>query len=154
MPWCTSASPARRGGGLIGWFLLYGAYFGFAEGAEKALVADLTPRGRQGTAFGYYNAALGGGALIASVAFGFLYQRFGPASRSARLGARRARRLCSCSLAADGWLRSLIRMPNILVTNDDGVHSEGSRRLRPRSRTSERSRLSRRFRKPARSATP
>src|SRR6185436_1600456 len=66
--------------GLVGWFLLYGAYFGFAEGAEKALVADLTPRGRQGTAFGYYNAALGVGALVASVAFGFLYERFGPAA--------------------------------------------------------------------------
>ena len=63
---------------LICWFLLYGTYFGFAEGAEKALVADLTPRGRQGTAFGYYNAALGIGALIASVGFGFLYERFGP----------------------------------------------------------------------------
>ena len=63
---------------LICWFLLYGTYFGFAEGAEKALIADLTPRGRQGTAFGYYNAAVGVGALVASVAFGFLYQRFGP----------------------------------------------------------------------------
>ena len=65
---------------LICWFLLYGAYFGFAEGAEKALIADLTPPGRQGTAFGYYNAAIGVGALIASVAFGFLYERFGPAA--------------------------------------------------------------------------
>ncbi len=63
---------------LICWFLLYGTYFGFAEGAEKALIADLTPRGRQGTAFGYYNAAIGIGALVASVAFGFLYERFGP----------------------------------------------------------------------------
>ena len=63
---------------LICWFLLYGTYFGFAEGAEKALVADLTPAGRQGTAFGYYNAALGIGALVASVGFGFLYERFGP----------------------------------------------------------------------------
>ena len=63
---------------LICWFLLYGTYFGFAEGAEKALIADLTPAGRQGTAFGYYNAALGIGALVASVGFGFLYERFGP----------------------------------------------------------------------------
>jgi MFS family permease len=65
--------------GLICWFLLYGTYFGFAEGAEKALIADLTPAGRHGTAFGFYNAALGVGALIASVGFGFLYERFGPA---------------------------------------------------------------------------
>lgn len=62
---------------FISWFLVYGVYFALAEGAEKALVADLTPSGRQGTAFGYYNAALGVGALAASVIFGFLYDRFG-----------------------------------------------------------------------------
>jgi MFS family permease len=62
---------------LIAWFLVYGSYFAFTEGAEKALVADLTPAGRQGTAFGVYNAALGVGALAASVTFGFLYERFG-----------------------------------------------------------------------------
>jgi MFS family permease len=59
-------------------FLLYGVHFALAEGAEKALVADLTPVGRQGLAFGLYNAALGIGALVASVAFGVLYERFGP----------------------------------------------------------------------------
>jgi MFS family permease len=68
----TTSAPA-----LIGWFLLYGAHFAFAEGAEKALIADLTPHARQGTAFGYYNATLGVGALIASVMFGLLYERYG-----------------------------------------------------------------------------
>jgi MFS family permease len=62
---------------FIGWFLCYGVYFALAEGTEKALIADLTPRGRQGSAFGLYNAALGLGALIASVSFGYLYDRFG-----------------------------------------------------------------------------
>ena len=62
---------------LIAWFLLYGAHFAFVEGAEKALIADLTPAASQGTAFGYYNATLGAGALIASITFGFLYERFG-----------------------------------------------------------------------------
>ena len=61
-------------------FLVYGLHFALAEGAEKALVADLTPAREQGTAFGLYNAALGAGALIASIAFGYLYQRFGPAT--------------------------------------------------------------------------
>jgi MFS family permease len=65
---------------LVSWFLLYGAYFAFAEGAEKALVADLTPAHAEGTAFGFYNAALGVGTLTASVVFGFLYERFGPAA--------------------------------------------------------------------------
>ena len=64
---------------LIAWFLAYGSYFALTEGAEKALVADLTPAGRQGFAFGVYNAALGVGVLAASVAFGFLYERFGAA---------------------------------------------------------------------------
>jgi MFS family permease len=65
---------------FIAWFLLYGIYFALAEGAEKALVADLTPAQRHGTAFGVYNAALGAGALTASVVFGFLYERFSPAA--------------------------------------------------------------------------
>jgi MFS family permease len=64
--------------GLIAWFLLYGAYFGLAEGSEKALVADLTPAALRGSAFGFYNAALGVGTLSASILFGFLYERFGP----------------------------------------------------------------------------
>lgn len=66
--------------GFVSWFLLYGVYFALAEGAEKALVADLTPARRQGTAFGYYNAALGLGTLAASVVFGFVYERVSPSA--------------------------------------------------------------------------
>jgi MFS family permease len=62
---------------FVAWFLFYGVYFALAEGAEKALVADLTPPARHGAAFGLYNAALGVGTLSASVAFGFFYDRFG-----------------------------------------------------------------------------
>ena len=69
---------ARSAAGFIAWFLFYGIHFALAEGAEKALVADMTPSGRQGTAFGYYNAALGVGTLTASVLFGFIYERFSP----------------------------------------------------------------------------
>ena len=65
---------------FVAWFLFYGVYFALAEGAEKALVADLTPPGRHGTAFGYYNAALGLGTLSASVVFGFVYERFSPSA--------------------------------------------------------------------------
>jgi MFS family permease len=71
---------ARDAWTLIAWFLVYGSYFAFTEGAEKALVADFTPAGRQGTAFGLYNATLGVGGLTASVAFGLLYDRFGAAA--------------------------------------------------------------------------
>jgi MFS family permease len=62
---------------FIAWFLLYGVYFAFAEGAEKALIADLTPAARRGAAFGWYNAVTGIGALIASILFGELYEHFG-----------------------------------------------------------------------------
>ena len=40
-------------------FAVYGIYFGLTEGVEKALVADLVPADRRGTAFGWYNLALG-----------------------------------------------------------------------------------------------
>ncbi len=62
---------------FIAWFLFYGVYFALAEGAEKALVADLTPADRRGAAFGWYNATTGVGALIASVLFGELYDHYG-----------------------------------------------------------------------------
>jgi MFS family permease len=62
---------------FIAWFLVYGVFFALTEGAEKALVADLTPAARSGAAFGLYNAVLGVGVLAASVAFGFLYERAG-----------------------------------------------------------------------------
>jgi MFS family permease len=66
--------------GLLAWFLVYGFYFGFAEGTEKALVADLAPRSRLGTAFGVYNAVQGLGGLLASVLFGVLWTLFGAAA--------------------------------------------------------------------------
>jgi MFS family permease len=65
---------------LVVWFLVYGFYFGFAEGTEKALVADLAPDARRGLAFGIYNAVQGIGALAASVVFGVLWSAYGPAA--------------------------------------------------------------------------
>jgi MFS family permease len=62
---------------LLSWFLVYGFYFGFAEGTEKALVADLAPAAHRGTAFGIYNGIVGLGALFASIVFGVLWTSFG-----------------------------------------------------------------------------
>ena len=62
---------------LLGWFLVYGFYYGFAEGTEKALVADLAPAARRGTAFGIYNAVTGLGALTASIIFGIVWKTYG-----------------------------------------------------------------------------
>ena len=61
-------------------FAVYGLYFGLTEGVEKALVADLVPPDRRGAAFGWYNLALGLGALPASLIFGALWDRKGPAT--------------------------------------------------------------------------
>jgi MFS family permease len=59
---------------LVAWFLVYGVYYGFSEGVEKALVADLSPATMRGTAFGLYNAVLGVGALAASLVFGYVWK--------------------------------------------------------------------------------
>jgi MFS family permease len=65
---------------LVAWFLVYGLYFGFAEGTERALVADLAPASRRGTAFGIYNGVIGLGALASSVLFGAVWTAFGAAA--------------------------------------------------------------------------
>lgn len=58
-------------------FAVYGVYFGLTEGVEKALVADFVPADRRGTAFGWYNLAIGLGALPASLIFGAIWDRWG-----------------------------------------------------------------------------
>jgi MFS family permease len=65
---------------LVAWFLVYGLYFGLAEGTEKALIADLAPPELRGTSFGVFNAATGAGALLASLAFGLVWKVASPAA--------------------------------------------------------------------------
>ena len=62
---------------LIGWFMVYSTYTAAVEGTEKALVADLTPAPLHATAFGWYAAVQGLGALAAGIVFGLLWQNFG-----------------------------------------------------------------------------
>ena len=59
-------------------FALYGLFYGMTEETEKALVADLVPSARRGAAFGWYNLAIGLGALPASLIFGAIWDRVGP----------------------------------------------------------------------------
>jgi MFS family permease len=61
-------------------FLIYGVYFGLAEGAEKALVADLVRPEQRGTAYGLYNLAFGVTVLPASLLMGGLWDWQGPAT--------------------------------------------------------------------------
>ena len=61
-------------------FAAYGVFFGLTEGVEKALVADIVPALRRGTAYGWYNLAIGLGALPASLIFGLVWEKAGPAA--------------------------------------------------------------------------
>jgi MFS family permease len=61
-------------------FALYGIYFGLTEGVEKALVADFAPARLRGSAFGLYHLTVGLGAFPASLLFGMIWQKFGPAA--------------------------------------------------------------------------
>jgi MFS family permease len=58
-------------------FLVYGIYFGLAEGAEKALVADLVRPEQRGTAYGLYNLAFSITVLPASLLMGALWDLHG-----------------------------------------------------------------------------
>lgn len=60
-------------------FVAYGLFYGFTEGVEKAVVADLVRPEVRGAAYGLYAFADGIAKLPASLLLGFLYQYFGPA---------------------------------------------------------------------------
>ncbi len=86
---------------LLGWGVYAGSYFGFAlarspqaawalfltyalfyaltEGPERALVAGMAGESSRGRAFGLFHMTQGIVALPASVVFGLLWRKFGPA---------------------------------------------------------------------------
>jgi MFS family permease len=55
-------------------FIAYGVFYALSEPAERTLVARMAPEGRKGSAFGWFNLAIGVSALPASLIFGLLYQ--------------------------------------------------------------------------------
>jgi MFS family permease len=65
---------ARSGWQVWTLFGLYGIYYAATDGVAKALIADLVPSERRGTAYGLYNAAIGLTALPASLIAGVLWQ--------------------------------------------------------------------------------
>jgi len=85
---------------LFGLFAFYGVFMAATEGVEKALVADLAPPERRGTAFGWFNLTAGVFLLPASVIFGWLYQSASPLAAFAFSG--------GCALSAAlllwGWV--------------------------------------------------
>jgi MFS family permease len=61
-------------------FIVYGVYFGLTEGVEKALVADMVPEDKRGTAYGFYNLAYGITVFPASLLFGLMWTGLGPSA--------------------------------------------------------------------------
>ncbi len=88
---------AQDGVVLFALFAFYGLFMAATEGVEKALVADLAPAARQGTAFGWFNLTAGALLLPASVVFGWLYQELSP------LAAFGFSAACALSAAALLW---------------------------------------------------
>lgn len=58
-------------------FLIYGIFYGLTEGPEKAWISKMASNGNHGKLFGLYHFVVGLGSLPASIAFGFVWQRFG-----------------------------------------------------------------------------
>lgn len=61
-------------------YAIYGIYYALTEGVAKALVADIVPQVKRGTAYGLFNAAIGITALPASLIAGVLWQTISPAA--------------------------------------------------------------------------
>lgn len=65
---------------LISAAFFYGLTLGFGEGIEKAVVSERASAEQQGTAFGWYNLALGVAAIPGGVLFGWVWQSQGATS--------------------------------------------------------------------------
>ena len=59
-------------------FGVYGLFKAATEGVEKALVADMAPKGLAGTAFGWFNLITGLMLFPASFIFGWIYESIEP----------------------------------------------------------------------------
>jgi sugar phosphate permease len=62
---------------IVGLIVVYALYHGLAEGAERAIIADLSDRGARGRAFGLYHGLVGFAALPASIGTGLLWSKWG-----------------------------------------------------------------------------
>jgi MFS family permease len=58
-------------------FVAYALYHGLAEGAERAIIADLARRGARGRAFGLYYGLVGAAALPAGIGTGWIWDHRG-----------------------------------------------------------------------------
>jgi MFS family permease len=63
---------------LIIVFILYGIFFGFIDGVQRAFVVDLAPSDLKGTALGTFHTATGLIALPAGIIAGTLWDTISP----------------------------------------------------------------------------
>ncbi len=63
---------------LLSGAVLWGVHMGLTQGVLAALVADMAPARRRGTAFGIFHLVTGLAVLLASVLAGWLWQGLGP----------------------------------------------------------------------------
>ncbi|MGH6952777.1 MAG: MFS transporter, partial [Alphaproteobacteria bacterium] len=64
--------------GVLAGVVLWGVHMGLSQGILAALVADVAPAPRRGTAFGLFHLAAGLAVLAASAGAGWLWDRLGP----------------------------------------------------------------------------
>jgi len=65
---------------LVLGFILYGLSYGFAEGTQRALVADMAPADVKATILGAYHTSTGLVKLASGLVAGFLWVAFSPAA--------------------------------------------------------------------------
>ena len=63
---------------IVALFILYAGFFALTDGAQKALVADLSGPSNRGLAFGVSQGLSGVLLLAANLMMGFVWTRFGP----------------------------------------------------------------------------
>jgi MFS family permease len=72
----ASATPAALFAGVV----LWGVHMGLTQGLLSTLVADASPAGLRGTAFGLFNLVSGAALLVASLLAGWLWSAYGAAA--------------------------------------------------------------------------
>jgi len=70
---------ATAGWQMLVLFVAYALYHGLAEGAERAIIADLAESGARGRAFGLYHGFVGAAALPAGFGTGWIWDHWGAA---------------------------------------------------------------------------
>lgn len=59
-------------------FVVLGLFSALTDGIQRSYIARIVPEEHRGSAFGYLNAAIGFGSIIAGVMGGLLWQNYGP----------------------------------------------------------------------------